>query len=255
MRKYLILILTTFLFTTFGIATLQAQESMNEGIAELVKITPVAGKGAELEKAVEEFHHWMSNKEGHFEYNWYSIETGPDTGKYIARSGDHNWADLDAEHDWDDAAEAKFGEMIAPLVAHAERIVTQDMNEVSNWPESFEGYTHFVVEDWYIKNGSYGAFMKGLKKIHAALTKGGYPGHWGFMSVVSGGHGNQVTLVSPNKGWAGMADKDPSFSKVMAAELGGQEEYEAFMSEWGMTFKVGHNHMVRHLPEASNYGN
>jgi len=254
MRKYLKFALTTILLSMLGVCSLQAQETTSEGIAELVKITPVAGKGAELEKAIERYHHWMANKQGHFEYNWYSIETGPDTGKYIARTGDHNWADFDAEHAWDDEADAKFGEMIAPLVAHAERMMTRDMDDVSHWPESFEGYTHFMVEDWYIKNGSYGAFMQGLKKIHAALVKGGYPGYWGFMSVVSGGHGNQVTLVSPNKGWAGMAEKDPSFTKIMTAELGGQAEFEAFMSEWSMSFKPGHNHMVKLLPAASDYG-
>jgi hypothetical protein len=235
-------------------ASVQAQEASDEGIAESVKITPVAGKGAELEQAIARYHHWMADQDGHFEYNWYAVETGPDTGKYIARSGNHNWADLDVKHDWDDEADAKFAEMVAPLIEHIERVVTREMRDVSHWPESFSGYTHFMVEDWYIRNGSHGAFIAGLNRIHQALTEGGHPGYWGFMSVVSGGHGHQVTLVVPNKGWADMAEKNPTFVEIMTEALGGDEQYAAFMSDWSATFTVGDNHMVRYLPAASSYG-
>jgi hypothetical protein len=255
MQRLLILVLTTFLLTLASVASVQAQDNANEGIAEVVKITPAAGKGPELEKAIAKYHRWMADKDGHFEYNWYMIDTGPETGKYIARSGNHNWADFDVKHDWDDEADAKFAETIAPLVEHVERSFTRNMDEVSHWPESFDGYTHFMVEDWYVRNGSYGDFMKALGTIHDAMTKSNFAGHWGFLSVATGGHGNQVSLVIPNKGWSGMTEKDPSFSKILTEALGGEEQFATFMSDFGNTFKVGGNRMVRYLPEASSYGN
>jgi hypothetical protein len=40
----------------------------------------------------------------------------------------------------------------------------------------------------------------------------------------------------------------------MTEALGGEEEFNNFMSEWGATFKTGQNHMVRYMPGASDYG-
>jgi hypothetical protein len=71
--------------------------------------------------------------------------------------------------------------------------------------------------------------------------------------VVSGGHGRQIQLVTGNKGWADMADKDPSFYDLMSKELGGAEEFAKFMADWGATFKSGRNWTVKRMPEASDY--
>jgi hypothetical protein len=40
----------------------------------------------------------------------------------------------------------------------------------------------------------------------------------------------------------------------MTKELGSEEEFGKFMSEWGDTFKSGRNRMVRYMPGASDYG-
>jgi len=54
---------------------------------------------------------------------------------------------------------------------------------------------------------------------------------------------------------SGMADKEPSFYDLMSKKLGGDDAFNAFMSEWGSTFKSGENWTVRRMPEASDYGN
>ena len=51
-----------------------------------------------------------------------------------------------------------------------------------------------------------------------------------------------------------MADTDPSFYDIMSKELGGDETFNEFMSEWGSTFKSGANWTVKRMPEASDYG-
>ena len=135
-----------------------------------------------------------------------------------------------------------------------QRGVVVDMDKVSHWPEDWTGYTHVQVETWYVRNGHYGAFNQGLNRVSKALKAGGYPGHWGFSRVVSGGHGNQIDLILPVKGWAGMAEKKPSFYDIMVEELGGDEAFQKFMTGWGETFKVGHNEMLEWMPGASDYG-
>lgn len=231
-----------------------AQEEKNEGVARTAIITPKAGHSDELLEAIEKYHKWIAQFEGHHRYNWYEIVSGPHTGKFAARTGGHNWADFDAEYDWQKESGEVFQRDVLPHIEHMEMHYTTDMDDMSHWPESFEGVTHFAIENWYVKNGQYGKFRRGLSKIVETLKAGGFKGHWGFISVASGGYGGQIQLVMPNKGWAGMSELEPSFFDVMSKELGGPEEFDAFMSDWGSTFKTGENWMVRRLEAASDYG-
>lgn len=97
-------------------------------------------------------------------------------------------------------------------------------------------------------------FRKSLKKIVEILKAGGYPGYFVFHSMGSGGHGNRVSIVSPKKSWAGFSEQSPSFYEIMTKELGGEAEFEKFMSEWSATLKTGGSHAVKYLEEASDYG-
>jgi len=230
-----------------------AQEE-NDGAAELVIITAKDGQGEALEQAIKAYHHWVADKEGHWEYSWYAITTGPNTGKYIARSGGHNWADFDVSYDWEEEANAKFEADVAPLVESAERYLTEEMDDFAYWPDDFSEYSMYEVEHWYVKNGQYGKFRQGLETIHEALTAGNFGQYYGFQSTISGGHGDEITLVLPMKGYGGFADNDPSFFDLVSDALGGPEAFAEFMTDWGSTFKTGHSELVRYLPEASSYG-
>jgi len=243
----------TLVVSLFLIMPAHAEDEENDGIAELFLITPKAGHEQALVEAVTDYHHWVADKEGHFEYSWYEILTGPDTGKYIARSGEHNWSDFDAEHDWQEEAGQMFQANVAPHIDGLQRSINSAMDDFSYWPENFEGYTHFAVENWYVKGGQYGNFRKGLKKITDTLKSANYGSYFAFVSLESGGRGNEITLISPKKGWSGMKGPDPAFLEIMTEALGGQEEFNNFMSEWGATFKVGQNRMVRYMPGASDY--
>ena len=233
---------------------LQADEHEKESIASVVTITPKAGHADDLLEAITEYHHWIADFEGHMQYNWFEILTGPDTGKFAARTGSHSWADFDAEYDWQEQAGEKFAEIVAPHIESVERAMTSEMTEMSHWPENWDGYSLFYVQQWYVHNGKGAQFRKGLKKIVETLKAGGYPGYFGFHSVESGGHGNQITIVSPKKGWAGFSEQSPSFYEIMKKELGGEAEFENFMSEWSATFKTGGSQTVKYLKEASDYG-
>lgn len=254
MHKRYPIMLFAALVTLIWLMPIHAQDEENDGAADMVLITPKAGSGSALEDAIREYHLWVADKEGHFRYDWYAIESGPDTGKYIARSGEHNWADFDAEYDWQEEAAAKFEEWVAPHVDSIHRKVTVDMDEFAHWPENWDGYDHFQVSTWYIKNGQYGKWRQGVETIHNALLEGGYPDYYGFVSVESGGKGNEVHVVQPMKGYAGFAEKDPSFVSIMTDSLGGPQAFAEFMADWGSTFHSGHSMLVRYLPDASDYG-
>jgi len=254
MMKRVNFLVCCLLFSLVWLLPAQAQQAENEGVARVAIITPKDGHDDALIKAITDYHHWIANFEGHHRYTWYEVVTGPDTGTYIARSGGHNWADFDVEYDWQKEAGEVFARNVAPHIQQAQVMMTKDMREYSRWPESFDGYTHFQVENWYIHNGQGGKFRRGLKKIVDTLNAANVDFYWTFIEVVSGGHGNQIQLVGFNKGWSDMTETEPSFYDIMSEALGGQEAFDTFMSDWSATFKTGHNWMVERMPEASDYG-
>jgi len=251
-KKLLITVAALAMLGSMTIAVAQDEEK-NDGLARVAVITAKDGHNKALEEAIVEYHHFMGKKEGAMRYQWYSVVTGQDTGKYIARSGGHNWADFDAEHDWDDESGAKFAELVQPHIASAVVTITREDDEVGRWPESMEGYEYFSVTRWHINPGHGNDFSEGLKKIDAALKAGGFPGYYAFIDTVSGGVGNTVMLVSPRKNFADMAPKEPSFMDIMNKAMG-EEEMKTFMSEWSATYKPGENMLLRHMAEQSDYG-
>lgn len=244
------------LFVIMALVTGMSQaiaEEENDGLARVVLITAKGGHEKALEEAITNYHHYMADKEGAWRFNWYSIMTGPNTGSYIAYSGGHNWADFDAEYDWQEAAGEKFQNMVEPHVADAMPWISKVNDEVGIWPESMEGYEYISVTDWHILPGKGQEFNEGLKKIDAALKEGGFPTYYSFSSAISGGYGNTVTIVSPKKSFADMAPKEPSFMDIMNKSMG-EEEFEAFMASWAKTYKSGQNQLLKYRPKLSDYG-
>lgn len=248
------IILATALVFSFCMSYAVAQDAEKKpDIARVVLITAKDGQAKALEEAIVKYHHFMGTKAGAMRYQWYSIETGENTGKYLARSGDHNWADFDAEHDWDDEAGAKFASLVQPHIASAVVNFTRTDDELGIWPESLEGYEYFSISHWHIKPGQNNAFYEGLKKIDATLKAGGFPGYYAFIDTVSGGQGNTMTLVSPRKNFADMAPKEPSFMEIMNKAMG-EAETTAFLADWGSTYHSGDNYLLHHMAEQSDYG-
>ncbi len=251
-KKILILLVALALISGMSYAVAQDEEK-NDGIAQLVLITAKDGQEKALEEAITSYHHFMADKEGAFRWQWYSIITGPNSGNYIARSGGHNWEDLDATHDWDDEADARFYSEVQPHIASAVFTITRADDELGIWPESMDDYPYISITTWYVKQGKYKAFNDGLKKIDAMLKEGDWPSYYAFSNSVSGGKGNQVTIVSPRKSFADMAPKEPGFFDVLSKAMG-EEEAAAFMADFSTTYHVGQNRLVKYRPKLSDYG-
>ena len=239
---------------TIGLSAIAQDQPDNDGVARVVFITPKDGQGPALEKAFTDYHHWMGDKEGALRYQWYEIVSGDEMGSYVARTGGHNWADFDAKHDYDAAAEAKLNTEMRPLMAHARWVYTVDERDLGMLPENMADYTLFSVTHWYVQPGQMGAFRAGLGKIHAALKAGQFAGHYSIVSVQSGGHGNEVVLVLPYKNFADMAPKQPSFMDVLSQAVGGMEAAGKLLSDFGATYKVGASYLIRYRPDLSDYG-
>ena len=251
-KKALMLIASLTLIAYVSTTVAQDQQE-NDGLAQVVLITARDSQVQALEKAITDYHHYMADKKGAFRYQWYSITTGPDTGKYIARTGGHNWEDFDVTHDWDEEADAEFANKVQPYIEDADFRITRTDNELGIWPDSMDGYQYILITEWYIRTGHAGAFNRGLKKIDGILKEADWPNYYAFVWTVSGGKGNQITLVSPRKSFADMAPKEPSFIDAMNKAMG-EEEARVFLAEFGRSYKVGRNFMLKYRPKLSDYG-
>ena len=251
-NKILILVVSMALITTMSTAY-AADEEKNDGLARVVMITAKDGQNKALEDAITKYHHYMGDKKGAWRYQWYSIETGKNTGKYLARSGGHNWADFDAEHSWDKKAGKKFMSDVQPHIANAQVSITKTDSDLGIWPDSIKGYQYFLLTKWHIKSGQNSAFDKGLEKVNAILNDSKWKNYYAIVDTVSGGYGNTRLLVSPKKNFADIAPKDPKFMDVISKSMG-KDEAKSFMKEWGQTYKTGSYYMIRHLPKLSDYG-
>lgn len=248
-------LLMVMLATALMLTPVMAQEGEeNEGVAIVVRITPKDGQAAALGEAITAYHHWVGGQEGGLRFTWFSVVSGPDTGNYIARSGNHNWADFDAEYDWQEAAGEKFASEVAPHIADTHVMFTVAESDWGIWPENMDDYTLFSVTEWHVRNGHVNDFRSGLSRIDGILKEGGFPGHYAFSRVASGGHGNAFSLVSPRKNFADLSPRDPSFFSIMSEAMDGEEAAREFLAEWSQTFKTGQNFLVRIEPELSDYG-
>jgi len=225
----------------------------NDQLARVVLITAKDGQDKALEDAIVKYHKFMSKKKGSWRYEWYSIETGPDTGKYIARTGSHNWADFDATHDWDKEASEKFTKWVVPHIADTKISLTRTDMEVGIWPEDSSDYNYVLLSKWHIKSGEDKAFKEGLKKIDSILKEGGWPNYYAFIDTISGGHGNTRLMASPRKNFADMAPKEPKFNDILQKAMG-EKEAKEFLDKWGSTYKTGDYWMIKYLPRLSDYG-
>jgi hypothetical protein len=251
--KKILITLTSLVLINFMSQAVAQDEEETDGLANVVHITAKEGHEKALEDGITAYHHYMADKPGAWRYQWYSITTGPDSGSYLARSGNHDYADFDATNDWDDAAGAKFASDVAPHIASAIATITRTDDELGIWPESMADYSLFSVTQWHIEQGKGRQFNEGLKKIDATLKAGNWANFYAFVRPVSGGNGNAVTLVSPRKNFADMAPKDPNFRAVMNEAMG-EDETSEFLAEWSMTYEPGQNMLLRYRAELSDYG-
>ena len=240
--KFLLVLLIACIF--FNSAVLAADEEKTDRIAVVWAMNVEKGQSDAFKKAIKGFHDLYSKKDGHFEWNWYEVATGPDTGQYLARSGNHNWADMD-ENPWDEELNKYWNDNVAPLVEDADRYLTQSDDEVFHWTEG-KTYKFFTLRNIQVKQGM--DFGKHIKKIHETLQKSGFENDYALSWNVSGGYGNAGTMVFPAESWADMAEPSPNFKETMLKSMN-EKDFDELMKNYSASYKTTNTRLIRSLPE------
>jgi len=87
-KKILTMLVSLALISGMTQAVAQDEEK-TDGLAQVIYITAEDGHEKALEDAITAYHHYMADKDGAWRYQWFSIITGPNSGTYVARSGNH----------------------------------------------------------------------------------------------------------------------------------------------------------------------
>lgn len=219
-------------------------------IAELWVFWPKEGQAAKFEAAAKAHVAWR--KQAGEPYGWeaFSPIVGDDLTHYVYRSGEHQWADLDAYQAWETKANAsaQYEKDLAPYVSKVEHYLTEDDLDHSLWHEGKQ-YRYFQVENLELKPGAYGQLTDALNKVQKAAVDGKWPNSYAISWTIGGS--GAMTLVFPYENYAGMQEPEPSFIKVLATSLGSEDAAKATMKQLSECFEESHTTIYAVRPDLS----
>jgi hypothetical protein len=194
------------------------------------------GQGPAFQTAVKGHLAWRKSSGEPFQWNAYQPVVGEDLTHFVFRSGPHHWKDFDDNLAWEMKASAdqKFEEQVAPYVSRYEHVIDELDTEHSSWTDSPD-YRYFGVSFLQLKPGTHGQREAALSTLHAAAQAQKWPLSYAISSVIGGGGG--MTIVSPYKSYADMAEPDPSFFAVVAKALGSAGAAGAAFDSFGRTIQ------------------
>lgn len=212
-------------------AAAESTAQMPGNLADFWIFWPKAGHEAQFEAAVKAHLAWRKQAREGWTWNAYQPTVGTDLTYYVYRSGEHHWADFDAEQAWDEANKAsdEFNRTVAPHIERYEHIFEEVDESVSHW-EMSPDYRYVWVESSKLKAGASGAMREAAAGIHKALQAGGWKSSYSISRQIGGGGG--FTLVFPYKSYAEMQEPTPGFMEVLAKGSGSMEAAQALIAKF-----------------------
>jgi len=191
-----------------------APAAMPGKLADFWIFWPKAGHEAEFEAAVKAHVGWRKQMREGFFWEAYQPVVGSDLARYVFRSGQHHWADFDAQQVWELAnkADEMFNRDVAPLLARYEHYIEEEDYASSHWVEGVD-YRYFMVAEHKLKPGMSGAIAEATAKIHKGLQAGGWTQSYALSRSIGGPGG--LTLVFPYASYAAMEEPKPGFMEVL----------------------------------------
>lgn len=150
---------------------------------------------------------------------------------FVYRSGQHHWADFDAEQAWDLANKAgeMFNRDVAPHLERYEHYMAEEDYESSHWVESAD-YRYFMVTEHKLEPGKSAAMGDAVAKIHKGLQAGAWTQSYALSRDIGGPGG--LTLAFPYKSYAAMEDPKPGFMEVLAKGMGSPDAAKAAIQQF-----------------------
>ena len=220
-------------------------------IAWIYVMTPKMGMGAEFQTALRQHVQWRAENGDPWTWGVYEIVNGDNVGTFIARSGDHEWADFDTyDAGFGPRGATNFWATVGPLIEGNTSQITMTDTANARWPENADEYVMFQLITLHLKPAHVEEFTQLIGKFHEAILKTNWPAHYAWTYPLSGGMGPTATLVLPFRNWADFEEPETSFP-AMLAQAYGDEEATALLTAYSNCYTHSETSILRFRPELS----
>ena len=241
MKNKLTAVATTLLL--WVVAFPEAAQGQTEDIRQAYIHTVPLGMVAQFEEAVKQHVQWRKQNNDPWEWTCYQVVNGDGLGRYLVRSGNHRWADLDVRYAWDDrvGAAAHFLATVGPFVESEDSSISQLDEALSRPPDDLSAITLFTVTEFDVR--LLGQFREAITKIGEGLDRGNWGRAYLWQMVANGGT-TDATLVVPVENWAGLAPPAKSLPMLMA-EVYGEQEANELMQQFASSIRSRNSYTLR----------
>ena len=250
-RNLFITICLIFAWLVTPLAAVADSHEPAGNISDVWYIVPKEGMNDEFEAAFKEHIAYRAKKGDPRDWQTYAPAVGSYLNYYIVRYCCTTWAERDAYDKWN--AESKAGEHFNENVDQYVHKYKHYLGEVdfenSSWPEEDSGYKYFGVTRWDPKPGMGRTITETKNKMSQMAKEHGWPFHWSWSWRVGGEGG--LSLVSPYKSWADMADPEQSFYEFLSDKMESEEEAGALLNSFSTSFEGSTYTIYRHIEDMS----
>ncbi len=230
------------------------QPAQGQDITMMYTMTAKAGSEAGFEAALKSHMEFREANGDPWDWRFYQVVVGEKVGTYMARSGDHSWADFDTYigSDFANVVDPHWGATIQPMLESSSNVVEQGNEALSRAPENTDAYTLYNVTVFYLKPDQQEAFMESVGEFRDVIIDADLPFYWVVNAPVAGADGPSMAIVGFAENWAALAE-DPAMTAAMVDALGEDgltELYEKFNGSYHYT----ESYIVQYRPDLSSGG-
>lgn len=249
MRKVLVFLF----FLVLAIALPAGAQMPSKSLTRTVIIKVKPGMAPQFEEGLKKFHQWEQQQSIPFTFHVWSIISGPRTLQFAITTGGHDWKDFDALTKFTTAAQKQI---------QADMGATFESVKISFWlyQEDLSGHSldlsqprpAFVsVTTYFLKPGGEEGVTDAIKAANAAIQKSQWPGKpSGWFSLLNGGNGPEMAIVTGHENWADFQPPETSFIKMLR-EVYGEEGAQALGKKFFGNLRSWRTEIWRYRPDLS----
>ena len=218
-------------------------QGQTENIAQAYVHTVQPERIAQFEEAVKRHVQWRKQNNDTWEWVWYQVVNGDGLGRYMVRSGNHRWADLDARYAWDDSVGAgrHFQATVGPYFESEDSSITQQDGALSRPLGDYSAITLFAVTEFDVRLP--GQFREAITKIGEGLDRGDWGRPYLWQMGANGGT-TDAALVVPAENWGELAPPAKPLPMVLA-EVYGEQEASELLQQFARSIRSQNSYTLR----------
>jgi len=221
----------------------EAAQGQTENIAQTYVHTVRTEMIAQFEEAVKRHVQWRKQNNDPWEWVWYQVVNGDGLGRYMVRSGNHRWADLDLRYAWDDRVGAgrHFQATVGAYIESEDSSITQQDGALSRPLDDYSAITLFAVTDFDVRLP--GQFRDAIARIGEGLDRGNWGRPYLWQMGANGGT-TDAGLVVPVENWGELAPPAKTLPMVLA-EVYGEQEARELLQQFTRSIRSQNSYALR----------